>query len=187
MPLRLPSRDLLSDRFRLPLEQAVSQHYRRDWRAQAFTDLDDFSSHPCAILSDGSLSVFVKLSQAANGLDQFEVELAGLHLLSDLAGVLTPSLIGLVPVEGGVVMVMEAVQAVERTPLQWRQIGETLARIHLVKGDFFGLERQGYFGPLYQDNRPAPDWLSFYTERRLWPRLVAAIDSGNLPTENIRT
>lgn len=83
-------------------------------------------------------------------------------------------------------MAMEAVQAVERTPLQWRQIGQTLARIHLVKGEFFGLERQGYFGPLYQDNRPTPDWLSFYTERRLWPRLMAAIESGNLPTESIR-
>ena len=31
-----------------------------------------------------------------------------------------------------------------------------------------------------------PDWLSFYTERRLWPRLMGAIDSGNLPTTTIR-
>lgn len=31
-----------------------------------------------------------------------------------------------------------------------------------------------------------PDWLSFFVERRLWPRLVGAIDSGNLPTETIR-
>jgi fructosamine-3-kinase len=45
---------------------------------------------------------------------------------------------------------------------------------------------QGYFGPLYQDNRPTPDWLSFYTERRLWPRLVGAIDSGCLDTGTIR-
>ena len=31
-----------------------------------------------------------------------------------------------------------------------------------------------------------PDWLTFYAERRLWPRLMGAIDSGNLPTSAIR-
>ena len=30
-----------------------------------------------------------------------------------------------------------------------------------------------------------PDWLTFYAERRLWPRLTGAIDSGHLPTEAI--
>jgi fructosamine-3-kinase len=83
-------------------------------------------------------------------------------------------------------LVLEAVQAVERTSWHWREIGRTLARIHQIKADRFGYERQGYFGPLYQDNRPMKDWLAYFTERRLWPRLIGAIDSGNLPTENIR-
>jgi fructosamine-3-kinase len=83
-------------------------------------------------------------------------------------------------------MVLEAAEVVERGSDQWREIGRTLARIHQVKGERFGLETHGYFGPLYQDNRPTKDWLTFYVERRLLPRLVGAIDSGNLPTELIR-
>ena len=182
----LPSARLLSDRCRLPVETMVSEYTRQGWRVKTFSDMNDFASHPSAILSDGAYSVFVKLSEAAHGLDQFEVELAGLRLLSERAGILTPPAIGIAPVEGGVILVLEAVQAVERKPSQWREIGRTLARIHQVRGEQYGLEMQGYFGPLYQDNRPMPDWLSFYSERRLWPRLMGAINSGNLPTEIIR-
>ena len=30
------------------------------------------------------------------------------------------------------------------------------------------------------------DWLAFFTDRRLWPRLMGAINSGYLPTDVIR-
>lgn len=182
----LPSAGLLSDACRLPVEQAVSAHYGANWRVQTFRDMDEFASHPSAILSDGRHSVFVKFSAAAHALDQFEVELGGLRYLSERAGVLTPPPIGIVPVSGGQIMVLEAAQAVEREAPQWREIGRTLARIHQVKGAGWGLDRQGYFGPIYQDNRPTADWCSFYIERRLWPRLMAAIDAGFLSTEIIR-
>lgn len=118
-----------------------------------FRDMNEFSSHPSAILSDGSYSVFVKLSQASNGLEQFDAELAGLQLLSKLSGVLTPTPIGNISVDGGVVMILEAVPVVDRTPKQWHEIGRTLAQIHKVKGTQFGLETNCYFGSLYQEDR----------------------------------
>jgi protein-ribulosamine 3-kinase len=168
------------------VEQHVSQHIGKRWAVREFRDMQEFSSHPAAILSDGSYSVFIKLSQAANGLEQFETELAGLKRLSELSGVLTPTAIGNVQVEGGVMMVLEAVRATERTAKQWRQIGRALAQIHRIEGTQFGLETHCYFGPLYQDNRPLSDWPAFYAERRLWPRFMGAINSGNLPTDVIR-
>jgi protein-ribulosamine 3-kinase len=186
MAINTPSARLFEDRYRLPVEKTVSDHYGWKWYIEDFKDMNDFASHTSAILSDGKRSVFVKLSEAAHGLHQFEVELAGLELLSERAGVLTPSPIGIVTVPGGVIMVLEAADTVERRGEHWREIGRTLARIHQVRGEHCGLERQGYFGPLYQDNRPTQDWLTFYIERRLWPRLMGAIDSGNLPTEMIR-
>lgn len=148
--------------------------------------MTEFASHPCAILSDGSYAVFAKFSAAANGLEQFEIELAELRLLRDRAGILTPAPIGILPVTGGAILVLEAVRAVERGARAWRQIGQTLARIHQVKGDTFGLENHVYFGPLYQDNTPLRDWPTFYAERRLTPGLKLAVDSGNLPPIVIR-
>jgi fructosamine-3-kinase len=125
--------------------------------------------------------VFAKFSDAADGFRQFEVELAGLRLLWERAGVLIPTPIGIQAVPGGCLLVLEAVQAVERAPRHWRQIGQTIARIHAVEGERFGLESNGYFGPLPQDNTPATDWPAFYAERRLWPNLRRAVVSGNLP------
>lgn len=177
---------LLGDALRIPVERAVSAHLGRVWCVRDATDLRDFACHEAAILSDGSYAVFVKLSEAAHSLEQFEVELTGLRLLTQLSGVLTPTLIGNLSVEGGTLMVLEAVQAIERGPREWRQIGQALARIHTVKGRQYGSDIQGYFGPLYQDNRPMNTWAAFYAERRLWPRLMGAIDSGHLSSAAIR-
>jgi protein-ribulosamine 3-kinase len=148
--------------------------------------MTEFACHHGAILSNGAYSVFAKYSEAANGLEQFEIEVAGLRLLSERSGVLTPHPIGIVPGPGGCILVLEAIEAVPRTPRHWRQIGRTLARIHQIKGDRFGLETDGFFGPLPQDNTPADDWPTFYVERRLRPGLKRAIDSGNVPPDVIR-
>lgn len=181
-----PSAQLISAPIRLAVEQIVSAYTGRRWHAKTFQDLIDLGSHPCGILADGKFAVFAKFSHAANGLDQFEVEMAGLRLLAARAGVMVPTPIGVIPVEGGNVLVMEAVQAAERSPAQWRDIGRVLAQIHRVKGDYFGYDKQGYFGPIYQDNRPMADWISFYTERRLWPSLAAAINAGQMSSVLIR-
>jgi protein-ribulosamine 3-kinase len=179
---QIPSVRLATDPLRSAVEQIVSGYTRRRWTIQDAQDMSDFACHPCAILSDGSYAVFAKVSEASNGFEQFEIELAGLRLLRERANILTPTPVGIIPVAGGSMLVLEKVQAVEREARHWRQIGQTLARIHRVKGDQFGLETQGYFGPIPQDNTPLNDWSTFYAERRLWPGLRLAIESGNLPS-----
>ena len=182
-----PVHPLRNVQLQAALEEIVSDRSGREWRIRDFRDMNDFASHPSALLSDGSYSVFVKLNTAANGMEQFEIELAGLRFLSEQAGVSIPAPLGNLAVEGGVVMVLEAVRSVERTPGQWRQIGQALAQIHRTKGSQFGLDTHNYFGPLYQDNRFLDDWPTFYAERRLWPRFVGAINAGNMPTDVIRS
>jgi hypothetical protein len=92
---------LTDNPLRTPVEQIVSKHMGRQWKVKGARDMADFACHPCAILSDGSYSVFAKFSEAANGFEQFEIELAGLRRLSELSGVLTPTPIGIIPVLAG--------------------------------------------------------------------------------------
>jgi fructosamine-3-kinase len=165
------------------IESAVSANIGRRWTIQTVRDMQDFACHPSAILSDHSFSVFAKFSDAADGSKQFEVELAGLRFLQERAGVLIPEAVGILPVPGGSVLVLQTVAEVARGPRQWREIGEALARIHRVKGNDFGLETNGYFGPLPQNNMQMCDWPAFYATRRLIPGLKLAVDSGNLPVE----
>jgi fructosamine-3-kinase len=172
---------LLSDALRVPIERQVSQHLGRAWRIETVEDRNDCASHPAAILSDGVFAVFTKLGQKTFVRDQFAQELIGLRLLAERSGVLTPKVIGNVDVEDGVIMILEAVQVVERKPRHWRQMGHALALIHRTKWDRCGLETHSYWGDLYQDNQPIADWPGFYRDRRLLPRLRMAIDSGHVP------
>ncbi|MGD2148416.1 MAG: fructosamine kinase family protein [Anaerolineae bacterium] len=183
---RVPTVRLAENSLRIPVERAVSSHIGRRWAVEDVKDMTDFACHPAAILSDGSYPVFAKLSEATNSLEQFETELAGFRLLSDRSGVLTPTPIDVVPVQLGSILILKAVQPIDRAPRHWRQIGRTLAQIHRVQWDRFGLETHGYSGPLYQDNTPMNEWATFYRERRLRPGLRSAIDSGNIPPAVVR-
>lgn len=106
-------------------------------------------------------------------------------MLSERAGVLTPTVIGILMRKDEAIMILEAVQIVKREAHHWRQIGRALAQVHKVKWDRCGLESHCYFGDLRQDNGPITDWPSFYQERRLQPRLKLAVDSGHLPVNLI--
>ncbi len=141
----------------------------------------DLSRHP--------VPGFAKLSTATGASAQFTAELAGLRLLHRLAGVTVPVPVahGVCPVPPGAHLLLSEALPERlpgaRTPADWRSIGRALATLHAVPGPAFGLDTNGYFGPLRQDNAPVhPDsWTIFYAERRLLPHLRLATDSGHLP------
>lgn len=170
------------------IEAALSRHLHRRWRVESVTDLAERSSHPAVVFAGPTLSVFAKLAHSS---EQLADELAGLELLATAAGVRVPAPIGPGWLElpgGAAVLLAEALP--ERAPVQrcradWESIGRTLARIHLVGADHFGLDRDGWFGPLRQDNRcvRSNTWADFYAERRLVPWLATATAAGNLPAD----
>jgi len=172
----------LTEPVRAAVEAAVGQYSDRGWRIIYERDLSEFACHHCAIVSDSSLSAFFKYSEAPEAQRQFEIELGGLRTLSRLAGVAVPQPRGIVPVEGGTLLIMEALDVIVRGLPQWRDMGAALARIHRVKGNSCGLETDGFWGPLHQDNTPSLSWATFFAERRLAPLLRTAVDSGSVPS-----
>ncbi len=175
----------LSYPLRNSIEEAVSKCTARQWKIKCGNDMKDFACHNCAVVSDGSYAVFFKYAEESNAKRQFEIELSDLRILSKSAGVLVPQPIDIVQAGNGWLLIMEALEPVERGPQQWKQIGATLACIHRVKGDSFGFERNGFWGPLYQDNTPTQNWTTFFRERRLLPLLKIAVDSGNISSSVI--
>jgi fructosamine-3-kinase len=169
------------------IERAASAHLGRPWLSTRFTDLDDRASHPAGIFHGPSLAVFAKLSVAADARDQFIAELAGLDLLRQRAHVAVPMPVagGVINVECGTALLSEAVtERRARSGADHRSIGHTLAALHQVRAERFGLDlADGYFGPLRLDNRPVATntWADFYAQRRVMPLLRTAVDSGNLP------
>ncbi len=173
------------------IDRAASAHLGVQWITDGFTDLSDSASHPAGIFHGSPVSVFAKLSFAPDARRLFAAELDGLDLIRRSAQVATPTPIGsgVVELEAGSMLLFEAVPERlphERTAEDWRSIGYTLAALHQVHGEQFGLEHfNGSFGPFPQDNRPTASstWAAFYTERRVLPRLRSAVDSGHLPSD----
>lgn len=170
----------------------MSAHVGGPWTARSFTDLADRSSHHAVICHGPSTSVFVKASSAEDAVVQFAAELDGLRLLRERAAVATPVPVGpgVLALDPGALLLLEAVpeHAPEaRTVDDWRSIGSTLASLHRVRGDRFGLaDFDGFFGPLPQDNAPldgSASWADFYAERRVLPGLRMARDAGHVSPE----
>jgi fructosamine-3-kinase len=172
------------------IERAASAHLGRTWRANGIVDASDRASHACAIVRGEGLDVFAKLGSAGAAAEQFEAERDGLALVGRLGGVLVPAPIGegVLVVAGTAVLLLAALtetSPAERDAGDWRSIGEALARLHDVRGETFGLAgRDGFFGPLRQDDRPVDGgWAAFLGERRIGPWRAAARAGGNLPIE----
>lgn len=172
----------LNNSLRISIEEAVSNNQRRAWKIVSEKDLSEFACHRCAIVSDGKFDIFFKYSEAADAKQQFEIELFDLQILSTRSGILIPQPIGIARTDKGMLLITEALEAIPRESRQWRQIGKSLARIHRVKGDSHGFEKNGFCGPLFQDNTPMQNWATFFRDRRLLPRIKIAVDSGNIPT-----
>ena len=186
----MPAHPLTHFAVRQAVERAASAHLGRPWNSQDFVDLDDLASHRSGIFQGEPILVFAKLATDPLGRERFVAELAGLTLIHERAGVTTPTPIGsgIITVSGSVVLLFEALS--ERRPetrsmSDWRSIGSTLASVHQIKGEHFGLHFDGFYGPLRQQNGPVSGgtWTDFFAQRRLIPMVRSAVDSGKLPQE----
>lgn len=142
----------------------------------------------------GGRHAFVKWhGRAPEGF--FAAEVDGLARLRVTGTVRVPEVLGL-DVHGEVaVLALSWHAAAPSTAAAWRQAGEALARLHAVRGERPGLERDNIIGAIPQDNRAASDgrWVTFFRERRLRPLLgdlapelragVEALDLEALLTE----
>ena len=190
MSTHMPAHPLTHFAVRQAAEQAASVHLGRPWSSQDFVDLDDLASHRSGIFQGESISVFAKLATDPLGRERFAAELEGLALIHERTGVTTPTPIGsgIITVSGSVVLLIEALS--ERRPetrsmSDWGSIGSTLASVHQIQGEHFGLHFDGFYGPLRQQNGPVSGgtWTDFFVQRRLIPMVRSAVDSGNLPQE----
>lgn len=60
------------------------------------------------------------------------------------------------------------------------QFGAALAELHQTNSDQFGLSEDNYIGSLPQSNQRHPEWPSFFSEERIKPQLMMAVDDGKI-------
>jgi fructosamine-3-kinase len=122
-------------------------------------------------LEDGTRA-FVK-TRAAVAPDEYELEAAALRWLAEPGGVNVPRVLGF----NERLLAIEWIDEGRLSETGAERLGRGLAAMHAAGAETFGGERPLHIGRLEIPNEPAPDWPTFYAERRLLP-LIDAVDAS---------
>ncbi len=128
-------------------------------------------------LADRNSTWFVKTNAAA-ALVMFEAEAAGLRALSE-AGLRTPRPLCTGTAGQESFIVLEYLELGRPGPGGWQRAGERLADLHGHGAEAFGWERDNTIGATPQENAWDPDWIRFWSERRLGFQLAEARRNGH--------
>lgn len=111
------------------------------------------------------LSIFIKKNPIQNG-SSLESEAAGLRVLREhqnAHGLNLPNLLKVSPEE----LHLQKIFSARPNQKHWRQLGEGIAKLHMVQGEEFGFETSNFIGLNPQKNTPSKNWGQFFFENRL--------------------
>ncbi|GIU83708.1 MAG: fructosamine kinase [Acidimicrobiales bacterium] len=131
-------------------------------------------------LSDGT-TLFVK-THPSPPADFFAIEAEGLRWIARTRTVRVPEVV----CHGDCYLALEWIEPGHPRPGTWAEFGEALAGLHSAPAHGHGWHRDGFIGDLPQPNAPAPDWTTFWLERRIRPLTLRAVGEGLLPQSTLR-
>jgi fructosamine-3-kinase len=155
------------------ISEVISSVLNRELTVSDFSMQGGGCINSTAAVTTAEGRFFVKWNKASL-IGMFEREANGLSLLAATHTILTPKVHGHGVVGDKSFLIMDFIERGSPTQRYWQSMGEQLAALHLIEQPAFGLEEDNYIGSLEQFNKPASDWLSFYTESRLRAQLNIA-------------
>ena len=108
----------------------------------------------------------------------FALEKKGLKLLSSCNSIYVPKVIS----ESSDYLLMEYIESDNYTNKLWEKFGRSIANLHQISNEYFGLEYDNYIGPLVQENKQKDKWIDFFINERIIPQLKL----GNFNTDTLR-
>ncbi|MBG28771.1 MAG: fructosamine kinase family protein [Opitutae bacterium] len=117
---------------------------------------------------DGADSSFFVKTNDPSFLPLFEAEAEALREIAQTKTIRVPE-----PICHGMAgsdrsfLALEFVQTGPESAASQRELGESLARLHKTKKEFFGWKRDNAIGSTHQPNDRGDDWATFYRDHRL--------------------
>jgi protein-ribulosamine 3-kinase len=165
------------------IKQHIAHAVNASSAALSFTATGGGSiSNAYIVYSNNKSSFFCKLNSSSRFPDLFNKEKNGLDAISKAKIIRTPKVVLVDKVGDTELILMELIQAGQRTNTFWKQFGEQLAVLHRVTEREFGFDEDNYIGSLHQSNNKAPDWISFFINERLEPQIE--LGSRNMLLQN---
>lgn len=172
----------LQDAIRAALRAAGDAGEIVEWRSVGGGDINE-----AARVATQHQSYFVKWN-AAPPPRFFEMEAHGLQLIQEAGHLRVPAVIaeGSLPLSKTGFLVLEWIQTGAKTGDSAERLGRQLARQHLHRQPYYGLESKNYIGRLPQPNERHESWLEFYRTQRLGAQRDLAARNGHLPAHRAR-
>jgi protein-ribulosamine 3-kinase len=133
-----------------------------------------------AALQTNDKKYFLKWNDEAKYPGMFEAEARGLRLLASPGAFYIPNVIGCGAAGSNAFLLLEFIEAGKQEESFWDDFGRSMAKMHRVTQEKFGLEQDNYIGSLVQSNKQHDSWAEFFIHERLMPQLKLARDAGKI-------
>jgi len=131
-------------------------------------------------------SFFCKINSATKFPHLFQKESNGLTHIGKQKIISVPEVLDCFDADGKQFLVLEWIQAGERTESFWKKFGERLAALHQVTNKFFGLNEDNYMGSVAQQNSQINDWNIFFANCRLQPLIKTCREKHLLSSAHVQ-
>jgi len=129
---------------------------------------------------------FLKYNFAGRFPDMFECEAKGLEMLRKNGTIAVPDVIGFADAGKYAFLLLELIKPGSEYSNFWDDFAKSLANLHRITSDTFGLDHNNYMGSLPQYNSLHKDWYSFFIEERLEKQIKIGRDIGEIQSETLR-
>ena len=164
----------------------IGDHIRHSFgRILAFQAVSGGSINHAGKIETSSGAYFVKWNDTSLFPGMFQAEARGLQLLKSSGAVRVPA--GVQVIEGIETsgLICEYVETVRGNQRLWEAAGESLAKIHVQKAAYFGLDHDNYMGSLPQSNKRHEVFPYFFLNERIRPQVKLARDHQLLDTAQV--
>jgi len=120
----------------------------------------------------------IKLNSATRFPEMFNKEAQGLQLLASSGSFKVPKVITFNTIEEYSYIILQYIIPGTKGSLFWEQFGQSLAQLHQITQDTFGLTHDNYIGSLPQYNNSEKLASEFYINQRLQPQFEMAGQRG---------
>lgn len=160
---------------RSAVESSLSSRTGREVRVESARRVGGGCISPGARVDTKAGPVFVKWADPGDAPRGFFAEEArSLRALASAAAVRVPRVLD----SAADWLLLEWLEPGAARAETWAVLGHGLAALHRTRSDAFGWPADNYIGSLAQANGRAPDWASFWRDRRIGPQWEEARGRG---------
>lgn len=129
---------------------------------------------------------FMKLNDARRYPRMLEKEANALTFMKGKTQLCIPDVIMAGEADGMQYLVLEWLEAHNKSKNFWKNFGEGLVTLHRQTQDSFGWTEDNYVGSLHQSNLPASTWSLFYAGQRILPLVKQLCVNGHMTSQDMQ-